>query len=126
MAPRRIFIEKAGYLLAVPDVKLTAASLMVAVKTLLDDWVTTFQRRSPSLTLACLMAARVAAVIPPCSIHGVALTIRKFNSHRFKMKDLINVGTLTPELAAPVGGLRYSAQEHSHLWGNFKWKDDSR
>src|SRR5260370_38019512 len=46
--------------------------------------------------------SRVAAVIPPCSIHGVALTIRKFNSHRFKMKDLIEVGTLTAELAAQL------------------------
>jgi pilus assembly protein CpaF len=33
------------------------------------------------------------------SIHGVALTIRKFNSHKFKMDDLIEAGTLTVELA---------------------------
>lgn len=38
-------------------------------------------------------------MLPPCSIHGVALTIRKFNSHKLKMKDLIEVGTLTAELA---------------------------
>src|SRR5262249_25157438 len=43
--------------------------------------------------------SRVAAVLPPCSIHGVALTIRKFNSHKFKMRDLIERGTLTSELA---------------------------
>jgi len=47
---------------------------------------------------------RVAAVIPPCSIHGVALTIRKFNAHRFRIKDLIEVGTLTAELAAHLEG----------------------
>jgi pilus assembly protein CpaF len=46
--------------------------------------------------------SRVAAVIPPCSVHGVALTIRKFNSHRFKMKDLVDVGTLTGELTAQL------------------------
>jgi pilus assembly protein CpaF len=43
--------------------------------------------------------SRVAAVIPPCSLHGVALTIRKFNSHKFNMQDLIERGTVTPELA---------------------------
>ncbi len=43
--------------------------------------------------------SRVAAVLPPCSIHGVALTIRKFNSRKFKMQDLVEAGTLTAELA---------------------------
>jgi pilus assembly protein CpaF len=43
-------------------------------------------------------------VIPPCSIYGVALTIRKFNSHRFRMKDFIEMGTLTAELAVRLEG----------------------
>jgi pilus assembly protein CpaF len=43
--------------------------------------------------------SRVAAAIPPCSIHGVALTIRKFNSHKFGMEDLIQAGTVTRGLA---------------------------
>ena len=42
---------------------------------------------------------RVAAFIPPCSIHGVALTFRKFNSRRFKMDNLVEVGTVTAEIA---------------------------
>src|SRR5882672_5336775 len=100
--PERIFIEKAGYLLAVPDVKLTAASLMVAVKNIARRLGDDISEAKPILDSRLPDGSRVAAVIPPCSIHGVALTIRKFNSHRFKMKDLINVGTLTPELAAQL------------------------
>ncbi|MGB8323378.1 MAG: ATPase, T2SS/T4P/T4SS family, partial [Candidatus Acidiferrum sp.] len=46
--------------------------------------------------------SRVAAVLPPCSIQGVALTIRKFNSHKFKMNDLIERGTVTAELAGQL------------------------
>jgi pilus assembly protein CpaF len=38
-------------------------------------------------------------VLPPCSLQGVALTIRKFNSHKFKMNDLIERGTVTLDLA---------------------------
>jgi pilus assembly protein CpaF len=100
--PERIFIEKAGYLQAVPDVKLTAASLMVAVKNIARRLGDDISEAKPILDSRLPDGSRVAAVIPPCSIHGVALTIRKFNSHRFKMKDLIEVGTLTTELAAQL------------------------
>jgi pilus assembly protein CpaF len=43
--------------------------------------------------------SRVAAVIPPCSLQGVTLTIRKFNAKHFGIEDLIRIGTLTQELA---------------------------
>jgi pilus assembly protein CpaF len=35
-------------------------------------------------------------------IQGVALTIRKFNSRKFKMADLIEIGTVKPELASQL------------------------
>src|SRR6266478_4460600 len=97
--PERIFIEKAGYLQAVPDVKLTAASLMVAVKNIARRLGDDISEAKPILDSRLPDGSRVAAVLPPCSIHGVALTIRKFNSHKFKMKDLIDVGTVTAGLA---------------------------
>jgi pilus assembly protein CpaF len=100
--PERIFIEKAGHLLAVPDVKLTAASLMVAVKNIARRLGDDISEAKPILDSRLPDGSRVAAVIPPCSIHGVALTIRKFNSHKFKMKDLIELRTLTPEVAGQL------------------------
>jgi pilus assembly protein CpaF len=100
--PERVFIEKAGYLQAVPGVKLTSQSLIVAVKNIARRLGDDISDAKPILDSRLPDGSRVAAVLPPCSIHGVALTIRKFNSHRFKMKDLIEVGTLTPELAAQL------------------------
>src|SRR5260370_12222043 len=41
----------------------------------------------------------VAAVIPPCSLNGVVLTIRKFNARNFGIEDLIRIGTMTEKLA---------------------------
>src|SRR5882672_9858068 len=98
--PERIFIEKAGYLQAVPGVKLTPQSLIVAVKNIARRLGDDISEAKPILDSRLPDGSRVAAVIPPCSIHGVSLTIRKFNSHKFKMKHLIEVGTLTAELAA--------------------------
>src|SRR5258706_494977 len=100
--PERIFIEKAGYLQAVPGVKLTPESLIVAVKNIARRLGDDISEAKPILDSRLPDGSRVAAVIPPCSIHGVALTIRKFNSHKFKMKDLIQAGTLTPELATQL------------------------
>jgi pilus assembly protein CpaF len=102
--PDRVFIEKAGYLQTVPDVKLSAESLMVAVKNIARRLGGDISEAMPILDSRLPDGSRVAAVIPPCSINGVALTIRKFNSHNFKMRDLIKLGTVTAELAAQLEG----------------------
>lgn len=100
--PEQIFIEKAGYVESVPGVKLTHESLIVAVKNIARRLGDDISDAKPILDSRLPDGSRVAAVIPPCSIHGVALTIRKFNSHKFKMKDLIELGTVTAELAAQL------------------------
>jgi pilus assembly protein CpaF len=43
--------------------------------------------------------SRIAAVLPPCSIHGITLTIRKFNARSFTIDDLIRIGTITQATA---------------------------
>ena len=100
--PERIFIEKAGYLQAVRDVKLTPESLNVAVKNIARRLGDDISEAKPILDSRLPDGSRVAAVLPPCSIHGVALTIRKFNSQKFKIRDLIDRETLTPDLAAQL------------------------
>src|SRR5215468_6304107 len=97
--PEHIFIEKAGHLQPVPEVKLTSESLVVAVKNIARRLGDDISESKPILDSRLPDGSRVAAVIPPCSINGVALTIRKFNFQKFKMTDLVERGTVTPELA---------------------------
>jgi pilus assembly protein CpaF len=97
--PEHIFIEKAGHLQAVPEVKLTSESLMVAVKNIARRLGDDISESKPILDSRLPDGSRVAAVLPPCSVQGLALTIRKFNSHRFTMHDLVAAGTLTTEVA---------------------------
>src|SRR6266853_896251 len=111
--PEHVFIEKAGYLQAVPGVTLTPESLVVAVKNIARRLGDDISEAKPILDSRLPDGSRVAAVIPPCSIHGVALTIRKFNSHKFKMSDLVEVGTLTAELAGQLA--EYVAQRKNIL-----------
>src|SRR6266478_523072 len=92
--PERVFIEKAGYLQPVPEVKLTPESLIVAVKNIARRLGDDISEAKPILDSRLPDGSRVAAVIPPCSINGVTLTIRKFNSRHFGIDDLVEAGTL--------------------------------
>ena len=97
--PDRVFIEKRGFLQQVPDVSLGERSLMVAVKNIARRLGDDISESKPILDSRLPDGSRVAAVIPPCSLGGVTLTIRKFNTRHFEMEDLIRTGTLERGLA---------------------------
>jgi pilus assembly protein CpaF len=97
--PDRIFIEKAGYLEEVQGVTLAEKSLLVAVKNIARRLGDDVSESKPILDSRLPDGSRVAAVIPPCSLSGVTLTIRKFNSRHFDLEDLVRGGTLDRPLA---------------------------
>jgi pilus assembly protein CpaF len=97
--PDQVFIEKAGFLQQVKGVSLGEKSLMVAVKNIARRLGNDISESKPILDSRLPDGSRVAAVIPPCSLSGVTLTIRKFNTRYFEMQDLINAGTLDRPLA---------------------------
>src|SRR5271155_284248 len=97
--PDRVFIEKQGFLQQVPGVSLGERSLMVAVKNIARRLGDDISEEKPILDSRLPDGSRVAAVIPPCSLTGVILTIRKFNARHFEMDDLIRTGALDHALA---------------------------
>ena len=97
--PDQVFIEKDGFLQHVKGVSLGEKSLMVAVKNIARRLGDDISESKPILDSRLPDGSRVAAVIPPCSLSGVTLTIRKFNARHFEMQDLINAGTLDRTLA---------------------------
>jgi pilus assembly protein CpaF len=97
--PDRIFIEKAGFLESVHGLSLSEKSLMAAVKNIARRLGDDLSEAKPILDSRLPDGSRVAAVIPPCSVNGITLTIRKFTAHSFGIEDLILAGTLKRELA---------------------------
>ncbi|HEY4837387.1 MAG TPA: ATPase, T2SS/T4P/T4SS family [Candidatus Acidoferrales bacterium] len=95
----RVFIEKAGILEEIPNINLTEQSLMVAVKNIARRLGSDISQERPILDSRLPDGSRVAAVIPPCSLGGVTLTIRKFTARRFNIEDLIRTSTLNEKLA---------------------------
>ena len=97
--PDRIFIEKAGFVEPVPGITLGEKSLMVAIKNIARRLGDDISESKPILDSRLPDGSRVAAVIPPCSVDGVTLTIRKFNARHFGVEDLVQAGTLERWLA---------------------------
>src|SRR5438876_4652913 len=95
----RIFIERQGFVQQVPGVSLGEKSLMVAVKNIARRLGDDISELKPILDSRLPDGSRVAAIIPPCSVNGVTLTIRKFNARHFGVEELIQDGTLERWLA---------------------------
>jgi len=97
--PHRVFVEKAGFVEEVRGLAIGEKSLMIAVKNIARRLGDDISESKPILDSRLPDGSRVAAVIPPCSLNGVTLTIRKFNTKHFGIEDLIQAGTLERWLA---------------------------
>src|SRR5712692_2406887 len=107
-----VFIERAGQLESVPNVSLSEAALNAAVRNIARRLGDDVSEAKPILDSRLPDGSRVAAVIRPCSIDGITLTIRKFNARHFTIEDLIKTGTLTPEVATL---LRKQVEDRNNL-----------
>ncbi len=77
--PDRVFVEKAGFVEEVRGLSIGEKSLMVAVKNIARRLGDDISESKPTLDSRLPDGSRVAAVIPPCSLNGETLTIRKYN-----------------------------------------------
>jgi pilus assembly protein CpaF len=100
----QIFIEKRGQLTQVTGITISEQALNAAVRNVARRLGDDISEEKPILDSRLPDGSRVAAVLPPCSIDGITLTIRKFNTKHFKIMDLIENGTLTESTAKFLQG----------------------
>jgi pilus assembly protein CpaF len=93
-----VFIEKFGEMRHVPGVTLSEKALQVAIRNIARQLGGDISEAKPILHARLPDGSRVTAIIPPCSVEGTSLAIRKFQSKRYGPEDLVRIGTLTPEL----------------------------
>jgi pilus assembly protein CpaF len=99
-SPSDIFIEKQGVMEKALGVTIPTDQLRVAVQNIARSLGDDISEEKPILDSRLPDGSRIAAVLPPCSIHGITLTIRKFNIRNFTIADLIRIGTITEDMAA--------------------------
>src|SRR5579862_3439932 len=97
----RVFVEREGQLETVAEVVVGEHNLRVAVRNLARALGDDISEEQPLLDSRLPDGSRVAAALPPVSLGGTTLTIRKFQSRHFTAEELVRIGTLSPsQLAA--------------------------
>ena len=97
--PDAIYVERSGKL----ERTTTRFTSEEHLRRVIDRIVSRVGRRidesSPLVDARLADGSRVNAIIPPLAFSGSTLTIRKFSKDPFTVTDLINFGTLSPEMA---------------------------
>jgi pilus assembly protein CpaF len=109
--PARVFIEKDGQMLEAPGVEIPEKSLQVAVRNIARALGDEICEEQPLLDSRLPDGSRVAAVLPPCSVAGTILAIRKFHGRRYTAEELVRTGSLSPEL---LGHLRQAVESRQN------------
>lgn len=94
----RVFVEKHGRLQAAPGIVISEAFLRVAVRHIARILGDDIGPEKPLLDARLPDGSRVAAVLPPCSLTGTTLAIRKFRGEWFTADMLAARGMLTTEV----------------------------
>ncbi len=98
---RRVFIERDGLLQEAPGIAIEERQLLTGLKIIARSLGDEISEEKPILDSRLPDGSRVAAVLPPCSVDGISLTIRKFDTRHFTMDDLIKRGSV-PRQAAEI------------------------
>ncbi|MBP1467587.1 CpaF family protein [Candidatus Chloroploca sp. M-50] len=97
--PHRVYVEQKG------KVKLTSVNfaseehVLKVIDRIIRPLGRRVDRKWPMVDARLPDGSRVNAIIPPCSIDGSTVTIRKFAKNKLKIDDLIRYGSLTVEMA---------------------------
>jgi pilus assembly protein CpaF len=95
---QRVFVERDGVVHRVDSVTIEERSLRVAVRNIARILGNDVSEEAPILDARLPDGSRVAAVLPPCSVGGTTLTIRKFHSKFWTCEELVRVGMMTDDL----------------------------
>ncbi len=96
--PNQIYLERRGQLAAVPARFTNNESLMRVIERIVTPLGRRIDEGVPMVDARLPDGSRVNAIIPPLSLVGPILTIRKFSRQRFSMERLVELGSLTPHM----------------------------
>jgi pilus assembly protein CpaF len=95
----QIFIERAGKIERANTGFVDNAHLLRIIDKIVSQVGRRIDEASPMVDARLPDGSRVNAIIPPLSLRGPTLTIRKFSRDPYTMDDLISFGSLTPKSA---------------------------
>ncbi len=96
--PQQVYIEREGRLELTNVTFQNDEHVMKIVQRIIAPIGRRIDESSPMVDARLADGSRVNAIIPPLSLIGPVLTIRKFAATPFTVEDMIRFGTATPEM----------------------------
>src|SRR2546426_3046472 len=96
--PRQVYIERAGKLELTNVVFQNDDHVMRIIDRIIAPIGPRVDEPSPMADARLPDGSRVNAIIPPLSLVGPVITIRKFSASPFTVDDLVRFGTSTPDM----------------------------
>ncbi|RYG64069.1 CpaF family protein, partial [bacterium] len=98
--PERLFVERAGRLVALDRHFANESALRAVIERLLNPTGRRVDEASPMADARLADGSRLNVVIPPLAVRGTSLTIRRFGRRRLGLTDLLASGALSPSMAS--------------------------
>jgi pilus assembly protein CpaF len=94
---KNIYIERAGKIIRIPVAFESDEHVMRVIDRIVAPLGRRIDESSPYVDARLPDGSRVNAIIPPISLVGPVLTVRKFARNPITLEQLIEFGTITPE-----------------------------
>lgn len=102
--PDQVYVEKKGKLVLSDVTFKDDQHVMHVIEKIVAPLGRRIDESSPMVDARLPNGSRVNVIIPPLALEGPTITIRKFSEKPYTINDLINFGTLTPNVAMFVKG----------------------
>lgn len=98
--PMQIFVERSGKIFLSDVTFRDDEHVMQIIEKIVNAMGRHVDEASPMVDARLKDGSRVNIIIPPLSLVGPVITIRKFSKKPFTINDLIGFGSLTPKMAS--------------------------
>ena len=96
--PDQVYVEKGGVLYRTDTAFADDAQVLSAIERIVSPLGRRIDESSPMVDARLADGSRVNAIIPPLSLVGPSITIRKFSRTPLQAQDLVNFGSISPQM----------------------------
>jgi len=97
--PDRLFVEQHGVIRFLPGIRIPQQHLLAAAKHIARAVQDDIHEERPLLDARLADGSRVAVALPPVSLGGITLTIRRFGYRRYSPEQLQELGMISLEMS---------------------------
>lgn len=97
--PKKVYVEKKGKLIKTGVTFENDAHVIRVIERIVLPLGRRIDADSPSVDARLPDGSRVNAIVPPVALDGPTITIRKFRRDKLSMQQLVEFGSITPQMA---------------------------